>query len=323
VIVLSPEGAPHITRISIVDARWYLNGTVTYKAAPAEGLLMNVRMVNAVFEDTARADLDPEANTAAFIRQIPGYIQHGIRAFTLNLQGGMPGYEGARNSAFDADGSLSASYLARVQRVIETCSKLGAVCILGCYYQRQDQVLRDAAAVRAGVANVAQWIRDSGYHNVLLEVANEFGHSGFDHAILRSAEGQVELIELARQAAPGLLVSTSGTGNGVVPRPVAEAGDFLLIHLNETPLEQVPARIHAMRQFGKPVVCNEDDKVGQEGAHAAELCVANGASWGLMEKQVNQYEPFTFNGHDDDPFVYAKMQELTTPARSSTMRSAQ
>ena len=48
---------------------------------------MNVRMVNAVFEDRNRPDFDPEANTDEFIAQIPDYVAHGVRAFTLCLQG--------------------------------------------------------------------------------------------------------------------------------------------------------------------------------------------------------------------------------------------
>ena len=76
---------------------------------------------------------------------------HGVNAFTLSLQGGMPGYEGALNSAFEPDGSLRESYLARVARVIEACDRAGLVVILGCFYQRQDQVLADEAAVRAAV----------------------------------------------------------------------------------------------------------------------------------------------------------------------------
>jgi len=38
-------------RISIEDGQWHLNGGLMYPGTPAEGLLMNVRMVNAVFED--------------------------------------------------------------------------------------------------------------------------------------------------------------------------------------------------------------------------------------------------------------------------------
>ena len=148
-----------------------------------------------------------------------------MRAFTLNLQGGFPGYEEAVNSAFDPDGSLRDSYLKRIRRVVEACDQNGAVVILGCFYQRQDQVLKDADAVRAGVSNVVNWITTSGFSNLALEIANEFDHSGFDHRVLKTAEGQVELIQLAKQVAPGLLVSTSGLGHGSIPESVARASD--------------------------------------------------------------------------------------------------
>jgi CubicO group peptidase (beta-lactamase class C family) len=310
-----PGNSPR-TRVTIAGGKWQLNGKVTYPGARAEGLLMNVRVVNAVFEDandkTRPKDFDPDANTDKFIEQIPDYVNHGARAFTLCLQGGHCGYEGAVNSAFNPDGSLRDSYLKRVRRVIEACDRHGAVVILGCYYQRQDQVLRDEAAVRAGVVNVAKWIKDSGFANVVLEVANEYAHKGFDHEILRTAEGEVELIALAKKTAPGLLVSTSGMGSGRLPDEVARAGDFLLIHFNTTRPEDVPARIADLRKYGKPIVCNEDDKVGAAGAKVAQLCVAGGASWGFMHKEVNQYFPLQFNGARDDPAVYATLKHLTT-----------
>ncbi len=293
------------TRVAIADGRWQLNGEVTYRGAPAEGLLLNVRMVNAVFEDRRRRDFDPDANTAAFVARIPDYVAHGVRAFTLNLQGGMPGYEGAENSAFVADGSLRESYLRRVRRVIEASDRQGAVVILGCFYQRQDQVLADANAVRTGVVNVARWIRDSGFRNVVLEIANEFPHGGFDRAIIKTPAGEAELIRLAKQTAPGLLVSSSGVGNGRLDDPAAEAADFILVHFNDTKVADIPARIAALRRFGKPIVCNEDDKTGEAGAQALEACVASGASWGFMAEKVNQAFPFRFGGAADDPPVYA------------------
>ena len=60
------------------------------------------------------------------------------------------------NSALDADGNLRDAYLRRVRGVIEACDRRGAVVILGCFYQRQDQVLRDESAVRRAAVNVAQ-----------------------------------------------------------------------------------------------------------------------------------------------------------------------
>ena len=257
------------TRVSIRDRQWFINDEVTYRGTEAEGLLMNVRMVNSVFEDRNRTDFDPDSNTEEFIARIPDYVAHGIRAFTVCLQGGSTGYEGARNSAFNPDGTLRDSYLQRVRRVIEACDRNGAVVILGCYYQRQDQILKDDQSVRTGVMNVARWIGESGFSNVVLEIANEFNHSGFDRAILRNPEGQVELIQLAKKTLPGLLVSTSGLGDGRLPDQVAEASDFLLIHFNGTPIRDIIPRIEALWKFNKPIVCNEDEKTGPEGAHAA------------------------------------------------------
>jgi hypothetical protein len=306
------EPARHETRVSIRDGRWQINDRVTYPGTPAEGLLINVRMVNSVFEDRHRPDFDAEANTDRFLARVPDYAAHGVRAFTICLQGGMPGYEGALNSAFQPDGSLRASYLGRVRRVIDACDRQGLVVILGCYYQRQDQVLEDEAAVRRGLTNVVDWIGRSGFRNVVLEIANEFDHRGFDHRLLRSVEGQRELIRLAKQKAPGLLVSTSGLGHGRYPDRVAEVADFLLIHFNGTRVDDIPDRIAALKKHGKPIVCNEDNKRGETAARAAELCVANGASWGLMLNTLNQYFPLEFHGAADDPVVYRKLKQLTS-----------
>jgi CubicO group peptidase (beta-lactamase class C family) len=300
------------TKVSITADQWYINGAVTCRGTRAEGRLMNVRMVNSVFEDRNKPDFDPEANTNRFLGQLPVYAARGVRAFTICLQGGRPRYEGALNSAFNPDGSPREPYLARVRRVIEACDRLGLVVILGCFYQRQDQVLKDEEAVRAAVTNAAGWIRKCGFQNVVLEITNEFGHSGFDHPLLRTAAGQVELIHRAKKAAPELLVSSVGQGDGHVPDSVAKAADFLLIHFNDTDLADIPACIAALKKYEKPIVCNEDDKLGDAGARAAELCVANGASWGFMANDVNQRYPFRFEGTADDPVVYAKLKELTS-----------
>ncbi len=302
------------TRVSIVDGKWHINGQVTYPGARAEGLLMNVRMVNSTFEDRNKRDFDSDANTARFIARIGDYAACGVRAFTLNLQGGMPGYEGALNSAFNPDGSLREEYLARMARVIEACDRSGVVVILGCYYQRQSGVLKDEAAIRAGVVNAVNWLRRRQYANVVLEIANEYPHGGFKHRLLKSPAGQVELIRLARRTWGELLVSTSGVGKGRLDDEVARASDFLLIHFNGTAVEEIPARIAALRKHAKPIVCNEDDKQGRQAARAAEACVAGGASYGLMLSKLNQYVPFEFNGPKEDPVAYERFRELTGPA---------
>ena len=93
---------------------------------------------------------------------------------------------------------------------------------------------------------------------------------------------------------------------------VARVSCFLLIHYNGTKLPQIPERIAALRKFNKPIVCNEDDKVGRQAAQALLLSVENGASYGLMLNELNQYQPFEFKGAADDRLFYNQLKELTS-----------
>ncbi len=295
------------TAITIDGRSFRINGELTYKNLHprAHGLLMNVRMVNSIFEDlnpeTCPEGFDPEENTSAFIASMDQYKAKGILAFTINLQGGMPGYEGAVNSAFNPEGSLKPEYMSRVSRVIEAADKKGMVIFVGFFYQRQDQVLRDKEAVRAAAVNAASWIRDRGYTNVLVEIANEYNISGFDHSIIEKEDGEVELMSLVRSIAPSLLVSTSGIGDARFHESLAKSADYILLHGNSSEPEEYPERIKALRGYGKPVVFNEDwcfsdDTRGiPDAAEKMKAAFENGASWGIMNQKRNQTYPFTFS----------------------------
>ncbi len=314
------------THVTIQGEKWYFNDQVINPGSPAEGLLMNVRMVNAVFEDRADGisqyvpDFDTEANTNAFIAAIPQYVASGVNAFTLCLQGGAPGYEGAVNTAFNPDGSLRDEYLKRVERVVRSCSANGAAVILSCFYQRQHShfsALSGKNAIITAFENTVKWIAAQKFTNVVLEVSNEYRHGGFrnwpDGEWLISDEAQVDLMKSAKKIHPELLVSTSGMGTGLFNDPLASEADFLLIHFNNTSLEDIPAKINELKKFGKPIVCNEDDKLKAEGAIACALSVMNGAGWGFMNAPKNQRVPFEFEGVDDDEIVYGIMKNLVSP----------
>ncbi|MFW5877519.1 MAG: hypothetical protein ACOCUP_00260, partial [bacterium] len=324
------------TRVSIKGDKWFFNDQIINPGSPAEGLFMNVRMVNTVFEDRGSElakftdDFDPEANTLLFIDKIPEYVSCGFNAFTICLQGGMPGYEGAINTAFNADGSLRYDYLNRVERVIKSCDNNNSAVILSLFYQRQHShhsALNGKESIMRAVENTVNWIADKGFTNVVLEISNEYRHGGFrswvDGEWLMSEEGQVELMELAKQHHPELLVSTSGMGNGLFHELLANSADFLLIHFNTTSLDLYESRIADLKKFGKPIVCNEDDKLGHEGAAAQAIAVKNGCSWGYMGMLRNQYFPFEFNGVADDPEVYQMYRDLTTPGFRIDLESLQ
>ncbi|MFH1964537.1 MAG: cellulase family glycosylhydrolase [Acidobacteriota bacterium] len=296
---------PH-TSITITGKSFRINGELTYGGLnpEARGLLMNVRMVNSVFVDnnpeTCPKGFDPDKNTDVFIASMDQYKSKGILAFTINLQGGMPGYEGAHNSAFYPDGSLKQDYMNRVARVIEAADQKGMVIIVGFFYQRQDQVLRDEEAVRKATVNASSWLKDRGYTNVLVEIANEYKHSGFDHPIILEEDGEVELMSLVRSAAPSLLVSTAGMGNARFHKNLAEAADYILLHGNVSEPVEYPERIKSVTGYGKPVIFNEDwcfSDDSREIPDAVEKMKAafkNGASWGVMNQKRNQAWPFNF-----------------------------
>lgn len=313
------------TNISIDNSIWLINAEPINSGTPADGLLMNTRMVNSVFEDRNpdSSDLpsgfDPDENTNAFIQSIPEYTGLGVNAFTVSLQGGFPGYEGAINTAFNADGSLREGYLERVARVIRAADRHGATIILTCFYQRQhshEDALEGREAIRNAAANAALWVEEQGFTNVVLEISNEYGHSGFrnwnDGEWISSVEGQVELINHVKATVPDLLVSTSGMGDGTIAPDIAEAADYILIHFNHTDFDEIPLRIDEALAYGKPVVCNEDNKLGEDGAESARLSVRHGAGWGFMHIEKNQSVPFEFDGYDDDPIVYQMVDQLTT-----------
>src|SRR5579883_2109934 len=156
------------TTIAIQQDKFLLNGRLTYagrswKGMKIEGLLLNSRMVQGVFDD-ANAETrsrwaypdthkwDPERNTREFLAAMPEWRKHGLLSFTINFQGGSPeGYSKAQpweNTAFESDGALKPAYAARMERILDRADELGMAPIVGVFYFGQDRRLRDEAAVR-------------------------------------------------------------------------------------------------------------------------------------------------------------------------------
>ncbi len=301
------------TRISIRDGQWQLNGKPVFEDSDSEGLLVNVRMVHAVFEDrnpkTRPKGFDPDANTGRFIAKIPEYLKFGVIAFTIHLQGGDPGYSGAICSAFEADGSLRAEYMARVARVVEACDRTGAVVILGLFNRHRDQLLKNFAAVEKGVQDALGWIVDKGYTNIIVEIAEKYSGEGYDHPEFNDAVKMAALVKLAKKTAPKVLVSSCRQGTGRIDADVGNASDFLATHLTGLPSDSFMIRVTRVMTFGKPIVCTADDKVGKDGAAAADAASRASCSWGFASPKNEKY-PFRFEGAADDPEVYRMLKSL-------------
>jgi hypothetical protein len=324
--LLSGCNPPSKVVVSIKEDKWYFNDRILNEGSLAEGLLMNVRMVNSVFEeigDKMPAEFrgfDPEENTDEFISRIPEYASSGVNAFTISLQGGAPGYEGSINTAFGSDGSLRPEYMDRVGRVIKAAGENNTAVILSCFYQRQHShslALDGREAIIKALENTVKWIKKNNYKNVILEVSNEYRHGGYlnwkDGKWIVSTKGQAELLKTAKNLHPALIVGTSGMGDGSLADSLVGVADYITIHFNNTSLENYEEKITNVRKAGKPVICNEDDKLRQAGASACLLSVLNGCGWGFMHSRKNQTIPFDFEGVKDDTAVYGMMKKLSSP----------
>lgn len=311
-------GKPRSTAVTIRGDQFYINGKPTYQGRSwrghkIEGLLMNARLVQGIFDDlnpetAARwaypdtGKWDPDRNTREFIEAMPLWREHGLLCAVVNLQGGSPeGYSAKQpwhNSAIREDGSLRTESMARLEKIVDRADELGMVIMLGIFYFGQDQHLTDEDAVKRAVLDSVHWVADRGYRNVLIEIANECDNQAYDHAIIKAPRVH-ELIRLAqeqsRKRSHPLAVSVSYNG-GSIPWPnTVSIADYILFHGNgvrdpKRMLEIIHA-IRGMKEFtAKPIVNNEDDRpwldahqgFGLEGNNFV-ACVSQYASWGYFD----------------------------------------
>lgn len=313
------------TEVSIRGEQFFINGRPTYagrtyKGMKIEGLLMNIRSVQAIFDDLnpqtrvkwAYPDTgkwDPERNVREFIAALPEWRRHGLLAFTVNLQGGSPeGYSKTQpweNTAIDPDGNLRPAYMDRLARVLERADQLGMVAIVGYFYFGQDQRVKDEASVRRAVENATNWLLSTGRRNILVEIANECSSRDYQHEIIRPARAH-ELIEQAKSITLGgrrLLVGTSYEGFVPATPNVVAASDFLLLHGNGP---DDPARLRKLIQASRgvptwrpmPVLINEDDHFRfDESDNHFLAALSQYASWGYFDPGKSDYE----NGNQCPP----------------------
>ena len=306
------------TTVHIDGDAFLINGEPTYPGRrhggrKVEGLLLNARMVQGIFDDlnpTTRGrwaypdgPWDAERNTNELIAAMPSWHAAGLRAFTLNLQGGSPeGYSQEQpwhNSAFAADGTLRADYLGRLRRVLDAADDLGMAVILGLFYFGQDGRLCDEQAVIGAALAITDWLLAQAYAHVLVEIANEVDVPRYSHAILR-AERTHELIALVQRRSAGrlatpagrLLVSTSMRGGSLPSAAITEAADFLLLHGNHV---EGPAQIRQMVRDcraaaayrGQPILFNEDDHFDFDAPDNHMLAaIDEDAGWGFFDYRM-------------------------------------
>jgi len=315
------------TIVSIKDDQFFINGKPTYekrywKGYKIEGLLLNSRMVQGIFDDlnpetagnwiySDTKKWDPERNTGEFILNMGKWYSYGLLSFTLNMQGGSPqGYSSLQpwyNSAYNEDGSLRPDYMLRLEKILDKANESGMVPILGLLYFGQDEHLRDEKAVINAVNNVIDWLFEKRYRNILIEINNECNITRYDHEILKPQRVH-ELIEIVKQNEKNGFRFYAGTsyGGGFIPLPdVVKASDFILIHGNgvDNP-DDISAMVDKTRKVDgytlKPILFNEDDHFSFESDHNNfTAAIKSYASWGYFDFRMKD-ESYT-DGYQSVP----------------------
>lgn len=298
------------TVVGIQGADFTINGRPTYEGRTwrghrIEGLLLNSRMVQGIFDDLnpqtrsrwAYPDgpWDPERNTREFLEAMPSWRDHGLAAFTLNLQGGSPqGYSREQpwlNSAFGWQGELREEYLGRLAAILDRADELGLVVILGYLYFGQEPRMNGEAAILRAMDSATDWVMESGHRNIVIETVNE-ANVRYHHDIVQP-ERHHELIERVRERSGGELLVSVSLGGGAIPGDnLIGASDFVLLHGNGVmEPERIRQMVDAVRASaayrGQPVVFNEDDHFDFDQPDNNFLAaVSSGAGWGYFDYRM-------------------------------------
>lgn len=246
--------------------RLSINGT-EFALGGSKFDMWGIRLANGLENDTA---------AAALISVLDEYVAHGLNTFAVFLQGGSTGSA----NPFDADGRFTRNtrrsessemfkgrgdldgiaarnmHLDRLAVLIEEADARGMVVNVGIFYQARIRQLSDEDAVIRATEETARWLVGKQYGNVFVDLANEYGHPGFESMPLcygrseqYAPDGGEELITAFKRVAPDIPASISALG----PRPVNFRGaDLALIHEPFPPTE-------VREQIGRdlPVVMNE------------------------------------------------------------------
>ena len=322
-------GAGHDARSFYVrDAGGAWRKTYTGKQyrPEAAGRLMNLRVAQGLFHDEWMTEVpfDPDKHTSRLIAALDTYKEHGVLAISVSLQGGNPAYElfdaikrdrphklgpgkGALVSAFRPDGSLKDAWMGRLLRLVRELDRRGMILNLIYFYQHQDEVLENPAAIERAARNATDWLIDNNCRNVIIEIANEHDVTSYDHDrfIHREMGRLIELVRgrfCAKKAAFALPISASTGGQMRVYEGVRDHADLVAIHGNSRTPEEKRKRVAELTAdpaMPGPVYMNEDnngrDTTPENLALELASCDAvfeSGGSWGYMPWRQLQIFPF-------------------------------
>jgi hypothetical protein len=303
---LSDEGEQMKTDVAIEGTKFLVNGRPTYEGVawrglPVEGLLLNSRMIQAVFDDEcpetrklwAYPDTgvwDPDRNTDEFCAHLPECRAHGLLAVTVGLQGGgsiyrPEVYNNYVTSAYGPDGSLKQPYFDRLLRVLKAADGAGMVVIVNYFYWKQVERIKDDRLLYAITQEVTDWLLRTGCRNILVDVANECAY-WWKRRVIEPGNIHtfIDIVKGTTLDGRRLLAGSSSGGGDELPHGEwLAAEDFSMPHGNGCTAQQLKAKLRRLRgadeylERPRPICINEDGLFVEN----LEMAVAEYASWGF------------------------------------------
>lgn len=304
--ILRATGTLKEMLLEIREQDFWIDGKPTYPGRRhlthrIEGLLMNARMVQAIFDDENpdtrslwaypdTQEWDAERNTDEFCDMLPAYHRCGLLAVTVGMQGGGPCYTPEvynhyRASAFHPNGLLKDAWMKRLVRVLNAADATGMVVILNLFYGAQAKFESDAAIHRAARSTL-EFLLEGGWQNVILDLKNEV----LPGAGTLESDGICKLFQTLadiRRDTPGVFLATSTfPKHHLLAEKWTDWIDLWLVHGNDSSPDELAAEIDQIKHSSgfrakpMPVLINEDS-IHLDNLEAA---VAAGASWGYYDQ---------------------------------------
>jgi len=293
-LVVMPTATGH--ELSRAGTDFHIHGEVTNSGSQAEGLLMNSRMVNAIWDDANWPAFDADKNTSNFIAALPTYASYGLDMVAVGLQGGMTGRAKGVSSGINPDGSLNSAWMNRLDRVVVAAREQHIVVNVQGYYQAQDHHVKGDEAVKRSLENIVNWIYAKGYQNdVILEVANESNPNLYSaHPILQRVNVH-QAISVAKKARPDnvLPVTVSFIGGALPTANIYKVNDVVLLHGNGRTASELKNMIDKVRSNSAyksnpvPIVVNEDST----SIAKFDASLSKGVGWGYYDQSGFQSIP--------------------------------
>lgn len=304
--------------------RFYVRKTTTqweetYRSSEyhrrARGKLLAVSAAQGVFEDEWLSEhpFDAEANTDALIAALDLYKSYGVLAISVGLQGADPGYsmdrngisrrsgalygkkEGSLVSAFNPDGTLKPTWMARLSKLLDAADARGMFVKLTYFHPAQDEVFNEPKDIVAAARNATRWLTEGGHRNVIIDIAarwdvrGEWDHGDFISRNVANLVGEVR--DQFNGASFSLPIGATSGPTMQYPESLAHVCDVVLLDSSGLAPAVAARKIASMPSYERPLWVTT---IATAETNPSAPALQTRAGWIHNPQRLAQFFPFSY-----------------------------